>query len=494
MNNLPILSLKVIIDHLEINDRLRCRNVCTQWRTLIDYYYAFDCLVISKKFGKSRFLEKWCDTNAALDLKNLLFKSDLDLILSRTFDGLVERVQSLSLCELEICDIAKILGKLNKIERLSINSRLSCYHPDPSYGRMRTFFIRSSTLKLISLGCEILVDQVIIDCPKLKRIKSGAYTSLIEYAHPHSIEFCEIENCKIEYAEQFTNLKYLFFKYFATDKINADFLSKLPNIEEIHLDCSDYFQLFDKLQDQKIKYNRKNLTIFLFGLSLSSSKDYGECTNFLDNNHVKLCIENYSKINYQFLMENFIDFDGIMSNWRLLPLDFLDKFPRLDCISLYEEIENEDIFIQLIQLITRSLAKPINMHLYVRIDKISKELLIRLSSICPVVTISTYYFSSTSLSQIDKLIGFSETLKVFNCKHIITKEMAIEIFTKLKNLFCLNFFMNCVEYHIFKCNENHYLLQRLTEKIAHFKSIDFIFAYFIQPGRAILDEWLAVDQ
>ena len=272
MDDLPELPFEQILSQLSLEDRLKSRTVSRRWRKRFDSYpvkslCCSEC-PIGFILGKSRWFS---DAFAQNFICSPRFKWFFDTFGRSTLSNLKHlRLYGYDLDEENGTAFAATLNSFGRLEQLDM-IHFSLYGGG---FRSNDFELNLPMLSSIRLEHVYRVQQLILDAPRLQKVKLVDCSPRLDFVHGESVE--RVLADKLEYipAIKLKNLQYLYMKEYINEEsrrtIGPTFLSSLEQLKEIHLNDQDDVR---KLFEQKRRYGRVDLKIYLRGWLLNGPAD-----------------------------------------------------------------------------------------------------------------------------------------------------------------------------------------------------------------------------
>lgn len=196
---------------------------------------------------------------------------------------------------------------------------------------------------------------ITLDAPRLCEIEiSDCYTRL-DILRAESVEAVSIlDNRSLDLGSpeklaDFKSLKSLYCANFY--QLSDSLLSYLNQLKEIHLNDRDAFERF---HDQKRRYGRAELKIYLYGLCLADSSDYPDFLhlNLSSNEALSFMVANYSRIADRMPhCKDTIVYSKIET--VPIPTDFWGRLNNLQYVQISKRIENVTKFLDFLKNCSR---------------------------------------------------------------------------------------------------------------------------------------------
>ena len=305
MDELPEVPFEKVLSYLSLEDRLRSRAVSRRW------YWKINCFKVQSLcyserpagciFGKGA----WPRNEFP---KNFIFSTRAESFFNTFGQSVLFNLQHLRLNLFginrdKLIVFCKVIHSFDRLEELVID--------DPDYLALQIrSFMNSNRLTDLILDLPMLkgirlyslvLHKLILDTPKLQRVHLMDCYLELEIVHAESVETMIVDTKFVTVAlEQLKSLKYLHVAYLSEEchlRINPTLLSGLEQLKEIHLNDRESLSEFF---EQKRRYGRTGLKIYLRGLLLNGFNDLQDLqVNFAHDpevNFVHLTTENLSRL------------------------------------------------------------------------------------------------------------------------------------------------------------------------------------------------------
>ena len=279
LENLPLLLLRKIFNHLSPKDLLRLRNVSRSWRLKFDFQVKSLCFIDDKicdlqKIGIHQFI-------------NALTFSSFGLFVGSFSQSILSNLKNLRLHKVDLYKVAipmlaRILNLFGTLEQLHI-SRVEFWTEDFEQNSEPNvdFELNLPMLNSIEMNEVQGMKKTILKAPKLKKVNLVDCLDMrLEFVHAESVEQLAISGCEQIEMKQFKSLKSLYIKY--CECLDSKLLSSLERLKEIHL---AYDRDILKIETQMRQYGRLDLKIFLW-----------ICSDFINDQTMACWPENVSRL------------------------------------------------------------------------------------------------------------------------------------------------------------------------------------------------------
>ena len=262
MDELPLLPFEEVLSYLSLEDRLTARAVSQGWRERFDSEMEILCYSshpISFIFEKNRWV------NGAF-AQNFIKSTRFDLFFNAFSRSILSDLKHLRLCDLELNerDRTAFTESLNSFDQLEELEIVRCRCRGAS-GRvpLAEFELTLPMLRRIYFEAFAGVSRLTLDAARLQQVRIDVHLNRLELVHVESVERVIIDKFAQMEVKQLKNLKQLYVKSPYGSTIDPTLLSDLEHLEEVHLNYADHFS---EIVEQRQRYGRTNLKIYLFGL------------------------------------------------------------------------------------------------------------------------------------------------------------------------------------------------------------------------------------
>ena len=361
MDDLPEEPFKRILSYLSLEDLIKSRAVSRKWRQMINSFEVESLCCSDRPSAVIYKKKRWISGAFA---QNFIWSPRFESI-SRffsTFDesilsGLMHlRLLNLSISAVCLKTLAQTLTRCFKLDLIDVT--LYADRPNPRIGIKLYMFVLSSICVQNLKG----IGRLILEAPMLKEVEFmfsdiQLYTSQLslELVYAESVEKLITNAMRRTQAKSLKSLKYLY----TTEIIDSTFLLLfLDKLKEIHLKHSRNLPV---LFDQKQRYGRVDLKIYLCGLLLNGADDPAirSLSSFFDESTFRCLAENPSRLADEIRFVNNLDYsaiepvdyktiDGVAANWET---SVLSKFIDLQEFSQYRPIRDTQRFLNILKIL-----------------------------------------------------------------------------------------------------------------------------------------------
>ena len=269
MDDLPELPFEKVLSYLSLKNRLKLRAVSRRWYHQINRFKVKSLCYSEESNEHVEAVRGWA---SGVFAQNFIASSRFDLFFDTFRETILSNLKHLRICDLNLhLDLEnkpaydRIFNSFGQLEELDIGS-LNFY----SDSEVRKFEMNLPSLRSIKFECACGIFKLTLDAPRLQKVKflNGDYLKL-DLVHGESVERLLIDDLYRIPVNNLKNLKYLNCNRFS-ERIDSAFLASLEQLKELHL--GDHLEL-SKLFEQKQRYGRSDLKIYLHGCLLSGPDD-----------------------------------------------------------------------------------------------------------------------------------------------------------------------------------------------------------------------------
>ena len=268
MDEVPELPFIKILSYLSLEDRLKLRAVSMRWYNTISSFKVKSLCYSEWPSGCIWRKSRWV---SGAFTQNFIISARFESFFKAYGRSVLSNLKHLRLCNLRL-DLdgrrafTRTLNSFGQLEELDIVlSKCS---------RARTFKLKLPMLTSIYLEDLFGLQKLTLDAPKLRKIEIVNYPSSslkLDIVHGESVEsliISHLANLTSKSLEKLTNLKYLNIENL--QGFESTFLSSLKQLKVMQLRYPDFIE---HLFEQKQRYGRADLKIYLSGLLLNGPDD-----------------------------------------------------------------------------------------------------------------------------------------------------------------------------------------------------------------------------
>ena len=315
MDQLPPELLSIIFNELNFNQILICKLVNKKCYSVIKNYYKLRQLSIS---NYSYFVCKWFYTNENVfncqcEIKNPNFEFNQFQINQTQFAHL----KQLFIIQQKFIE-TKFLNCLSELENLSIKS---------SSLKSNEISLKLCNLQTLSIEESEIIDVIILDLPKLIRLKINlfkSYKSKLIFNYCDCIQLLECSRY-LKKTKKFFNLKYLYCERLCCSNLD-DLFAFNKKIAEVHFNGSA--DTFSKLKRYRQLYRKdQDLKIYFLGVKLDELPNY-ELTDYgfhIDERTIQFYVQNYLRLANKLPFVKLINYNCFENHFQVIPANFIRR-------------------------------------------------------------------------------------------------------------------------------------------------------------------------
>ena len=263
MDDLPELPFEKVLSYLSLRDRLKARAVSRRWYHKINSFKVQTLCYSDRPRDFIRGKNRWISGAFA---ENFISSTRFESFFNTFGRSVLSNLKHLRFCDLSLdlenqTAFTRTLKSFVHLEQLDI-IRAKC-------SKERQFKLTLPMLTSIHLDELSGVKKLILDAPRLRKVKIlASFLLRLDLVHRESVERLLVDCPEYTEVKNLKNLKYLHTSYYAS--IDPTLLSILKQLKEFHTSGpGDARNLFN----QKQRYGRADLKIYLCGVPLNGSDD-----------------------------------------------------------------------------------------------------------------------------------------------------------------------------------------------------------------------------
>lgn len=431
LTNLPVELLIKILRELYFEDILTGRLVCKSFRSLIDNFLNFKCLVLS--YSRCEVNKKNFFKNEQLNCFPFIRIKKLRLTSQTLRNGLFLNLKQLYIQDTSSFRTGELCNFLNSF-------RNSLKHLEVSNFQLKTRSVLTlPNLEILSI-LNIYGDLLVLDTSNLSKFKlmTTCHNPNIEFRYAEKIEHCELFYYN-DFIKNFINLKSLFCNTILI--VENNLLSSLPKLEEIQM--KGEFHSYFSLKKQKEFLRNDKLKIFLKGINFPHRADdfarFSLRTSwFYDTQLTEECIQMFIK-HHDHLSDQLpniltLSYAFVADHFHKLPKNFFNRLISLELVSIpyIKDREKLEMFLKQCKSVSSFCFDNSSL------DQDFYDLV--LPSLCPFIGYLNIKDKKNIISQLDLEFIFKFTfLNKFITNKNLKLEFVKEICTRIRMLEELGF-------------------------------------------------------
>ena len=343
MEGMPELPFEHILSYLSLEDSIRCRVLSKYWRDKLKNVKT-ETLCFSKHpsgfiEGKGRFIR-------GPFAQNFISSPQFQYFFNKFSQTTFPNLKRLHLCELNLDrETRDVLGQtINSFGQLE---ELGLFRFGVPLAPTIVLKLQLPMLQSIHIESVHEIGRITLTAPRLRKIKQLDCVFLwLDLVHKEPVETVLIDQLRQIKAGRLTNLRYL---YTVTETgIPSTLLSELSHLKEVHLDnCEDAWRLFE----QKQRYDRPDLKIYLWGLLLDGPNDVAIDLLFdhMCNESWHYLAQNQWKLADEIPLYEYLDYRSIEGVDPALENSFVRRFTDLNKLLVFEPVQDVQRFLNLLK-------------------------------------------------------------------------------------------------------------------------------------------------
>ena len=346
MDDLPELPFEKVLSYLSLEDRLKARAVSRRWYHKINCFRP-KCLCYSSGpndsiLGKSRWV-------SGAFAENFISSTRFTAFFDTFGQTILSSLKHLRLCDLDLREedpatFTRTLNSFGQLEKLNI-IRID--------GGMHGVF-KLNLPMLTSLQIDEVhgIDLLTLEAPRLRDVKILVESDdlRVEIVHNKPVKKLLIDWLEHTEVEMLKNLQCLYVN--SVWDIHLTFLSSLQQLKEIHTNHpGDVEELFE----QKQRYGRTDLKIYICGLLLNGPDDPAinaiqDCyPDNLAEESLAYLAENSSRLADQIPFYRSLRYSAIENVTPGLEVDLLKRFTDLNMVCVNGLVQDPQRFLDLLK-------------------------------------------------------------------------------------------------------------------------------------------------
>ena len=367
MDDLPELPFEKVLSYLSLQDRLKSRAVSRRWYHKINSFKVkslcysdrpIDCILRKNRWISGAFAENF--------ISSIRFESFFKAYGQSVFSNL----KHLRFCDLRLdlenrAAFTRTLNSFGQLEQLDI-IRAKCVQG-------KIFKLNLSTATSIHLENLLGIEKLILDAPRLRKVSllecSGlrlqivhgeSVESLITTSYRDRLQLCggrlvarrgyPHDQVTVKSLRKLRNLKYLV--KFGHRPADPTLLFHLKHLKELHVEYSD---CVSELFEQKQRYGRTDLKIYLCGMLLNGPDDPARnalrcpSAGHLNREAFGCLVENPSRLADVIPIYRRLSYSDIEPVAPGLQVDVLNRLADLTEITVNDQVRDIEHFLELLK-------------------------------------------------------------------------------------------------------------------------------------------------
>ena len=359
LNDLPELPFEKILGYLSLADRIRLRGVSRKWCQM-NSDFEVESLFFSGSpaayiYAKDRLAE-------GVFARNFISSPRFESFFSR-FATFLSGIKHLRLYDPNVKSRMTFATTLESFTQLETLELIRFFDFDVVYKELK---LNLPMLEKLGLEEVRAIKRLTLAAPRLKKIKVvdwESYELLLHLEHGESIETLIASSMKQVELNKLKNLKYLHVGDSGHDsRIDPTFLFALGKLKEMHLEITldaeelenanrlNYCKYVRELFDQRQRYDRSDLKIYLCGLQLKEPEELKKNSFGFNACTFGYLAENPARLAYEIPICQELDYSAIEQLSPEFAIDVANRFTNLDRITVSEPVQDIDRFLHLLKV------------------------------------------------------------------------------------------------------------------------------------------------
>ena len=345
MDDLPELPFEKVLSYLGLRDRLMLSAVSRRCYQKIHNSRVKTVCLSARPSGFILGKNRWVSGTFA---QNFICSTRFESFFDTFGQTILSSLKHLRLCDVDLTKrdrTAFIINSFVQLEQLGI-IRAKCGHQR---------HLKLNLPMLTSIHLNKLIAKVTLEAPKLQEVELKQVPGLdrkLNIVHGESVERLIIEILEQVEVKKLTNLQYLYTSYSSCiESFDPTLLSSLKHLKEFHTNMPrDVSNLFE----QKRRYERADLKIYLYGLLLNGPDDPAinaplYSSGYLTRKWFACLAENPSRLADEIPFGNRTHYSYIERVARGLEVDVLKRGTDLNSIYVGRPVQNIQRFLDLLK-------------------------------------------------------------------------------------------------------------------------------------------------
>ena len=344
IDDLPELPFEQILSHLTLEDRLKSKAVSRTWYQKINGGKVRRLCYSMRPSGFIERKGRWL--NGAF-VRNLISSARFESFFNTYARSLLLDLKHLRICEFDLDQVnesafSRALNSFDQLEQLDIIR----FSQREITNQLRQFTLTLPMLTSLQLENFEGILKLTLDAPRLRKVQFGYCTGLsVDIVHGESVErllaywlkYIEVKNLK--------NLKTIYTGYSSIDP------TLLAGLEQLKAVSVYDRQSIEKLFEQKQRYGRTDLKIYLRGILLAGPADAAidSLSPFLNEEAFFRLAEDPSRLADEIPFHSSLGYSTIERMDQEVAIDLVGRFSNLDTIYVTETVRDVERFLKILK-------------------------------------------------------------------------------------------------------------------------------------------------
>ena len=346
MDELPELPFEKVLSYLNLEDRLKARAVSRAWRNKFDRYPVKTLFYAERPLG---FISKNGRLVSGAFTCSFIFSTKFNWFFDTFGLSVLSNLKRLSLCDVNLQKVggnvfASTLNSFTQLEELSL---FRFYRGD----QVTKLELNLPMLTSFQLERVYSIQELILDAPRLRKVRiMGCDRLNLAICHVESVEWLLVDRWGYTEVKKLKHLQNIYLGIYSRilSTIGSTFLSGLDQLKEFHtVNSVDISNLFE----QKLRYGRTDLKIYLRGRLLKGPRDPAIRSLSLDLNEdtfVQLA-KSPSRLADEIPFKDHLNYSPIERVHPELVINILSRCTDLSSIIIDREVQDIERFLNILK-------------------------------------------------------------------------------------------------------------------------------------------------
>ena len=348
MDELPELAFEQILSYLCLKDVIKSRAVSRAWKLKTDNYRVKSLCYSNRPSGFIWRKSRWVSGAFA---QNFISSTRCNPFFKTFGRSILSNLKHLRLCDLVLKEenpttFIEILQSFSQLEELDI-----IQFDFQVYSSGMDLELSLPMLRSIHIEYFHGVNRLTLDAPRLLQVRLDDHPRWLDLVQVESVERVIITFKKME-LKQLKNLKQLYVGLPMSSSIDPTLLSGLEQLREVHLHNGVHIPA---IFEQKQRYGRADLKIYLHGLLLSGPED-PTITGSSNKELFVHLVENPSRLADEIPFQTTLHYSTIEQVALEVAINIVKRMIDLEMVfvdELVQDIERFLVFLNNLDKITR---------------------------------------------------------------------------------------------------------------------------------------------
>lgn len=343
MDGLPELPFEKMLSYLSLADLIKFRAVSRAWKMKIDNLKVKSLCHSERRYGFIFQKKRWASGAFA---QNFICCPQPERFFSEFGQSILSNLKRLRLCgpileqksQSAFSEIFQSFGQLEEL--FLINSG--------ALGSFKLEVLSMPMLRSIYIDSIFVINRLTLDAPRLQTVKLSSSLGFMNLVHMDSVERVTIYDLEQIRVRDLKNLKKLCVR--THSGIDSTLLAGLKQLNEVHL---IYRGSALEILEQKQRYGRVNLKVYLCGLLLNgvddllirSNQDY----RLFTNEFFVYLTKNLSRLANEIPLQEDLRYSAIERVAPELAINVLGRLTDLEKVAVGAPVQDVQRFLDLLK-------------------------------------------------------------------------------------------------------------------------------------------------